>query len=205
MTPIIAKPVTRDIAPQTEPQRYLWTREAFYRLLNLGIIAPDERLELIEGEIIRKMPKNPPHTIATMLTTEVLKRIFHNGYNVRIQEPFVVSDISEPEPDIAVVTGEIKDYLAEHPSVAALLIEVSDSTLAADRSTKASLYARAGVEDYWVLNVIDRVLEIHRQPAPMENQPYGFHYRSITRHTEADTVFALAAPQSEIRVADLLP
>ena len=115
------------------------------------------------------MPKNPPHSIATILASKFLERIFHEGYHVRTQEPFVVSDISEPEPDIAVVAGEIQDYLAEHPSVAALLVEISDSTLTKDRSTKASLYARARVEDYWVLNLIDRVLEIHRQPAPMEN------------------------------------
>lgn len=195
----------REAAPQGEPRRRLWTRQEFRRLAELGMFAPNERIELIEGEFIEKMSQNPPHSIAMTLASEVMQRIFHTGHHVRVQCPFVVSNISQPEPDIAVVSGEVRDYLAEHPDVAALLIEVSDYTLAADRSTKASLYARAGIADYWVLNLIDRVLEIHRQPAPMEGQLYGYHYRSITRHTETDIVFALAAPQSEIRVADLLP
>ena len=185
-------------APQGEPQRRLWTRKEFRQLSELGIFAPDERIELIEGEFIEKMSQNPPHSIAMTLASEVMQLIFHTGHHVRVQCPFVISNISQPEPDIAVVTGEIRDYVVEHPDAAALLIEVSDST-------KASLYARGGIEDYWILNLIDRVLEIHRQPAPMEGQLYGYHYRSITRHTEADTVFTLAAPQSAIRVADLLP
>ena len=192
-------------APQGEPQRRLWTRKEFRQLSELGIFAPDERIELIEGKFIEKMSQNPPHSIAMTLASEVMQLIFHTGHHVRVQCPFVISNISQPEPDIAVVVGGVRDYLAEHPDAAALLIEVSDSTLATDRSTKASLYARGGIEDYWVLNLIDHVLKIHRQPAPMEGQLYGYHYRSITRHTEADVVFVLAAPQIAICVADLLP
>ena len=190
---------------QYTPQRRLITRFEYERMIAEGYFGPEERLELIEGEILEKMSKNPPHSVASMLTSAVLTRLFHEGYCIRNQDPFVVSGISEPEPDFAVVQGTPRDYLAEHPTTAALIVEVSDSTLAYDRTTKASLYARAGIAEYWVLNLVDRVLEVHRLPAEMVGQPFGWHYRSITRHTETETVSPLAAPQSTAAVADLLP
>jgi Uma2 family endonuclease len=112
---------------------------------------------------------------------------------------------SKPEPDLAVVVGSFNDYKRIHPATATLVVEVSDSTLATDRTTKAALYARAGIEDYWIVNLPDGVLEVHRQPAPMTGQPLGHHYRSIIRLTAADTLSPLARPASAIVVASLLP
>lgn len=171
-----------------------------------GIWKPEERLELIEGEVVVKVtPQETSHSTGTRLSDIALNRIFTTGYDVRTQLPLVFGPHSKPEPDIAVVTGSVRDYALVHPATAVLIIEVSDSTLRYDRTTKAALYARAGIADYWILNLNDRVLEVHRQPAPMTDQPLGYGYRSITRHTETDAVAPLAAPQSLVSVADLLP
>ena len=106
---------------------------------------------------------------------------------------------------MAVVVGSFNDYRQTHPITAVLVVEVSDTTLAMDRTTKAALYARAGIEDYWIINLPDGVLEVHRQPAPMTDQPLGHHYRSITRLTISDTLAPLARPNALVSVADLLP
>lgn len=112
---------------------------------------------------------------------------------------------SEPEPDIAVVRGTARDYEQAHPTTAVLVIEVSDTTLRVDCTTKAGIYARAGIEEYWVVDLNTRRLIVHRQPVPMRGRPLGHYYASVVRYTEAETVTPLAAPDAVIAVADLLP
>jgi Uma2 family endonuclease len=188
------------------PGRRRWTREEFERAGALGLFGPDERLELIGGEVVRKVsPQEAPHATGVRLAEEALRRALSQGFDVRAQLPLALTEDSEPEPDISVVPGTARDYAEHHPSSAALVVEVADTTLATDRGPKASLYARSGITDYWILNVVDRVLEVHRDPAPMADQPFGHHYRSITRHTARDSVDPLGAPGQSIRVADLLP
>lgn len=195
------QPVT--IAP---PLRRLFTRAEYERAAELGLFGPEERLELIGGEVIKKMtPQRSFHATGVTLAAEVLRRTFPKGYVVRVQLPLVLGDESEPEPDVALVRGEIRDHLAAHPSTALLVIEVADTSLAFDRSRKASLYASAGIPEYWILNLQDRVLEVHREPAPMAEQPFGHHYRSVTRYAEGESIAPLAAPGAAIRVADLIP
>ena len=192
--------------PGDNPSHRLMTVEEFDCAGAQGIWKPDERLELIEGEVVAKMtPQATPHATGTRLSDIALNRIFQEGYDVRTQLPLVFGPHNKPEPDVAVVTGTARDYAHAHPTTALLIIEVSDTTLRYDRATKAAIYARAGIEDYWILNLNDRILEVHRQPALMADQPLGFGYRSITRYTETDSIAPLAAPQSQILVADLLP
>lgn len=187
------------------PKRRGWTRAEYECAIDLGLFGPDERLELIEGEIIEKMTHNSPHATGICLAQTAMAQVFTAGYLVRSQLPLAVDALSEPEPDVAVVRGSVRDYARNHPATAVLVIEVSDSTLPMDRTVKASLYARAGIEEYWIVNINDRVLEVHRQPAAMSEQPLGYHYRSITRQTETESIAPLAAPQALIAVADLLP
>lgn len=188
------------------PARRSFTRAEYMLAAEVGILKPDERLELIEGEIYQKMsPQKAPHATTICLVENALNRIFSEGYDVRVQLPLALGERSEPEPDVAVVSGSIRDYETEHPASAVLVVEVSDTTLASDRTLKASLYALAGIEEYWIVNLVDRVLEVHRQPAEMAEQPFGHHYRSITRHTETETLSPLAAPAASLAVADLLP
>ncbi len=111
-----------------------------------------------------------------------------------------LGDWSEPEPDISVVPGSPRDYLPAHPARPVLIVEVAESRLGFDRRTKAPIYARAGVADYWIVNLIDRVLEIYREP-----QRAGRRYRSVESVAPDGEVSPLAAPGVRIRVADLLP
>ena len=193
-------------ACEDAPHRRKMTVEEFDCAGVTGVWKPEERLELIEGEVIDKMsPQESPHATGTWLSADAVNRIFTSGYFVRTQLPLVFGPHSKPEPDVAVVTGSARDYSRAHPTTAVLVIEVSDSTLRYDRTVKAALYALHGIADYWILNLNDRVLEVHRQPAPMTDQTLGYGYRSVTRYTETDAIAPLAAPQSLISIADLLP
>ena len=185
--------------------RWLWTVDEYQRAYDLGAFGFDRHLELIEGEIIKKRGRGAIHAWAICAMYETLRTAFAEGYDVRVQLPLILGPRSKPEPDLAVVVGSFNDYKRTHPTTATLVVEVSDSTLAMDRTTKAALYARAGIEDYWIINLPDGVLEVHRQPAPMNGQPLGHHYRSIIRLTAADTLSPLARPEAAIAVEGLLP
>lgn len=187
------------------PQPRLWTREEYYKMVEAGVLRPDERVELIGGRIVAMSPQNSPHFTAVCLAEDVLRTAFGPGYVVRVQGPLDVSPSSQPEPDIAVVQGHVRDYARAHPTTALLVVEISESTLAFDRGEKASLYASAGVPEYWVVNLVDRRLEVYRDPVPVTGQPYGYGYRSCTYYFAADTVTPAAMPQSTIAVAELLP
>ena len=201
---IAAAPPVTDEGP-CQPVRRGWTRQEFERFIDLGVFGPEERLELIGGEIIQKMTQKEPHATSTTLVGDGLRVVFAAGRHVRVQLPLSLGEHDRPEPDIAVVVGAPRDYLASHPTAAVLVVEISDTTLGYDRMVKAGVYARAGIAEYWIVNLIDRLLEVHRQPAPMAEQPLGHGYRSIARLTEAEAVVPLGAPQSPVAVADLLP
>ena len=187
------------------PKLRQWTRTEYMKMAEVGIFAPDERIELIEGKIIEMSPQNTPHAVVVSLVSEALRILFSEDYHVRVQMPMEINEISEPEPDVAVVKGTPRDYLLKHPVTAALIVEVSDSTLAYDRNQKASIYAKAGIADYWIVNLINRSLEVYRQPVPMKEQPFGFGYKQTTKYMETDRVAPLALPQSFIIVAEILP
>ena len=186
------------------PVRYDWTVNEFEKLFDLGFFAPDARLELIEGEIWKKMTQNEPHAVALSLTEFVISGVFANCYT-RNQQPLLLGDNSKPEPDLAVVTGAPRDYLASHPTTAELVIEISDATLRADQTTKAALYARAGVAEYWIVNLVERTLEVRRQPSPMESELLGHGYRSTQILLPGESIAPLGAATSPVGVDELLP
>jgi Uma2 family endonuclease len=190
------------VTPAVEIRRF--TRVEYQQLIET-IFQPDERLELIDGLLILREPQYTPHAVGTQLVLRALDRAFGAGWNVRSQLPVALDDMSEPEPDAAVVPGDPRDYRDAHPERPVLIVEVSLSRLAFDRRQKASLYARAGIADYWVVNLVDRVLEVYREPIAAPAAPYGFRYRSVTRFRPTATVIPLAAPSAAILVADLLP
>jgi Uma2 family endonuclease len=176
-----------------------WTREEYDRLIAAGILSPEERIELLDGELVRMWPQNPAHALAIRNVEEALRGIFRTGFDVRVQLPFIASDASEPEPDVAVVRGHRRDYFATHPAAAVLLVEVSDSTLDYDRRRKGLTYAQADVLDYWIVNLIDRLVEVYRDPTVAHG------YRTVTRHHPGDAISPLSAPSASILVDDLLP
>ena len=136
---------------------------------------------------------------------EALRLAFGSGWEVRAQAPLALDDESEPEPDVAVVPGSFRDYVLRHPSQPVLLVEVSDSSLALDRHHKGSLYARAGVADYWIVNLVEGVLEVFRDAGPDALAPFGWRYRGVTVLGREASVSPLALAGARIRMADLLP
>jgi Uma2 family endonuclease len=136
------------------------------------------------------------------LAAEVVRAIFADGWLVRVQLPLALDDISEPEPDVAVVPGTARDYRRIHPSEAVLVVEVADTSLRLDRKRKASAYARVGIADYWIVNLVDGVLEVHRQPS---REGRRWRYASVEILGPEAVVTPLAAPGARVRVADLLP
>ena len=197
--PPIPPPEPETTADNSRPRR--WTVEEFFRAARLGLFRPDERLELLSGEIIEKMTQNPPHAVALNKSIPVFSRVIAGqDCHLRVQAPLALSDDSAPEPDIAVIAGSPDNYATKHPAPGdvLLLVEISDATLHLDRRRKAALYAAAGINEYWILNLIDRRLEVHRDPS-------NGAYQVITLLGETQTISPLAAPQATLRVADLLP
>lgn len=187
------------------PQVRRWMRDEYRKMAEYGLFAPEERVELIEGEIVEMSPKRSSHSTSTTLAGDALRLAFGRGYTVRIQEPLVLGPTSEPEPDIAVVRGMARDYRDEHPSSALLIVEVAETSLMYDRTTKASLYAKSGIMDYWVVNLQDNRVEVYRDPVQMVDQPFGYGYSTAAIYKPSETIAPLAVPDKVIDVDDLLP
>src|SRR5213594_4949159 len=182
-----------------------WTRKEYDQLIKIGFFHADEPIELLGGHLIVAEPKGTPHSTAIALTGEALRWAFVPGWPVRVQDPVALDDESEPEPDVVVVPGSPRDYLAEHPVRPAVLVEVAESRLGFDRGHKGSLYARAGVADYWIVNLVDRVVEVRRRPAPDPGADFGAAYQDIELARPGATLTPLAKPEARVAVDDLLP
>ena len=160
------------ITPETSTQTAEIASETIWRLsvsqyhamLQAGIIDEDTQIELLEGILVAKMAKNPPHRISTKLIRQALENITPEGWYVDSQEPITLAN-SEPEPDVVIIRGKTTDYRDRHPAASdvVLVIEVSDATLERDRTIKQRIYARAGIAIYWILNLRDRQLEVYTQ------------------------------------------
>ena len=186
-------------------RQWRFTVEQFHKLHEAGVLADDDRVELLEGWLIRKLPVNPPHAVATMLVNDALARVIPAGWHARVQVP-VTTRLSELEPDLAVVRRTLRDYLAHHPGPAdvGLLVEVSDATLDFDRSFKRGLYARAAVPVYWVVNLPDRRVEVFSGPSgPAPLLDYG--QRQTFGPNERVPVALGGEIIANLAVADLLP
>ncbi len=182
-----------------------WTRAEYDRLIEIGVFKPDESLELLGGELIVGEPQSSPHYTAIGLVEDALRTALGPGWLVRPHGPLALDEESEPEPDVSLVPGTWRDYSAEHPARPVLVVEVSLSRLTFDREHKGSLYARAGLADYWILNLVDRVLEIYRNPVLEPTARFGWRYASVDRLGGEATASPLAVPDARVRVSDLLP
>jgi Uma2 family endonuclease len=188
------------------PVRYRrWTRPEYDRLGELGVLHEDEPIELVGGNLIVAEPKGSLHATAVRLTADALRTAFGPGWLVLVQDPVALDDESEPEPDVAVVPGGPRDYRAAHPARPALVVEVAESSLAFDRRVKGSLYASAGLADYWIVNLVDRMLEIHRGPVRAAAAEFGWRYGAVVIAGPEATVSPLVRRDARIAVADLLP
>jgi Uma2 family endonuclease len=182
-----------------------WSRAEYDRLIALGIFEPGDPVELIGGQLMVAEPQGVEHYTAICKSVRALGAAFGPGWLIRSQGPIGLDDESEPEPDVAVVRGDIDDYRRAHPSRPVLTLEVAYSSLGYDREHKGSVYARAGLSDYWIVNLIDRTLEVYREPAVDEAAPFGWRYARREVVTASGRAAPLAAPTAMIAVADLLP
>ena len=142
-----------------------WSRREYSRLIDHGFLDEDDPIELLDGLLLVKEPQHSAHRTAVLLVAKALERAFGEGWFVQTQSPIILDDRSEPEPDVCVVRGSPRDYAAAHPTRPALVVEVAQSGLHLARGRKAAAYARAQIADYWIVNLVDRVLEVHREPA----------------------------------------
>jgi Uma2 family endonuclease len=179
--------------------------EKYHEMIRQGILTENDRLELLDGILVRKMTINPPHRLVTQLLDEVLRRVLPEGWHVQTQSPVTLAT-SEPEPDGMVVRGGLRDYRDRHPlpSEVALVIEVADATLATDRTFKMALYAQAGIAVYWVVNLIDRQIEVYTEPTGAVERPTYAVPRAFGPLDEVPVVIA-GHDSGRIPVADLLP
>jgi hypothetical protein len=180
----------------------VWTVADFHRVRESGVW-DGRRAILLNGTVWELGPMNPPHAVLVGLAHDAVRAAFGPGFTVRSQLPLVLGLWTDPFPDIAVVPGGPRDYLAAHPTTARLVVEVADSTLSLDLTEKAELYATANIGDYWVVDVENRRLIVLRDPAPVAAG--GAAYRTQLALGPGDTVSPLAAPGATVRVADLLP
>jgi Uma2 family endonuclease len=200
------KTATLQRSESTELTPYVWTRSKYEEATALGLLGPEDHVELIEGEIVAKMTQNSPHSTAVLLMEAALLGAFSAGFVVRGQMPLSIGNLSQPEPDTVVVKGSVRDYAKSHPTSesAVLIVEVSDTSLATDRNVKASLYASAGIPEYWIINLAERVLEVRREPIADEDSLFGYAYDDLQSLTEGAVISPLAAENAKIAVSDLL-
>ncbi len=184
--------------PRAAIQRHYWERQEYDRMIAVGIFHPEVRLELIDGEIINMTPQGSRHATTVQLAEDLLRVAFSTEFSIRIQMPLALNDSSEPEPDLAVVTGSPRDYRDAHPSSAVLIVEVADATLSFDRKQKKKLYARTSIQEYWIINLTDEQLEVYRDPQ-------GDDYSFKTTLQPGQSIAPLAAPKNGFPVTGLLP
>jgi Uma2 family endonuclease len=174
-------------------------------MIRQGILTEDDPVELLEGWLVTKMPKTPPHRVATRLLRQALERAVPPGWYVDAQEPVTLTD-SEPEPDGMVARGDTRQYLDRHPGPKdlALVVEVAEATLPRDRGPKKRLYARAGIPVYWIVNLPESQVEVYSEPSGESAEP---DYRKRQDHGAAHEV-PLVIDGREVKripVAELLP
>jgi Uma2 family endonuclease len=185
--------------PRALPLRN-FSRLEYDKMIDAGVFGQGEHVELVGGAIVEMSPEGPHHAGTIDLIAEILRRTFGPGFTVRVQHPLVIDPDGEPEPDLAVVAGEPRVHLDAHPRSALLVVEVAESSLAYDRREKALLYARAGIPEYWIVNLADRVLEGHRAPT-------AGGYAEVAIMAVGDEILPLEAPPGTERIAvnTLLP
>jgi Uma2 family endonuclease len=178
--------------------------DEFHRVKYMGQVWEGKKVILIDGELIEMALPGPLHNTSLGLADIVFRVVFAQGYWIRTQMPLVFGINTDPLPDLAVIPGEPRS-VSTNPSTAVLVVEVSDSTLSFDTGEKASLYAAAGIADYWVIDVAGRRVVVFRDPTADAKQKYGHGYMSVNVLLPGQSLAPLAASGSPVAVLDLLP
>jgi len=179
--------------------------QRYHEMIHKGVLTEDDPVELLEGWIVPKMPRNPPHDAAIGLVEAALRLLLPPDWHTRVQCAITLSD-SEPEPDIAVVHGNRRAFVTHHPGPGeiGLLVESAESSLDMDRVDKGRIYARANIAVYWVINLVDRQVEVYSDPDSQANPPV---YRRSQIHLPGQMVPVVLKGQTvgQVAVQDLLP
>ncbi len=182
------------------PAATRWTAREYLRLVDRGVLGPDDRVELLRGVIVTTAPEGPRHAAIVNKIADALRGAIGTfRAAVRVQNPLRAGTSSVPEPDVAVVPGSHDDYFDAHPNEALLVVEVADGSLPQDRLTKAAIYADAGIPEYWIVNLRRGVVEVHRRPRLRA----GYATTRIARRGER--IRLVAVPRATVAVAGLLP
>jgi Uma2 family endonuclease len=179
-----------------------WTVQDYHRMSDLGILDPNQRTELIAGQIVLMTAKGTPHVLTLRLLATALENALgdRSAVFVSTQDPIRLDNFSEPEPDLAIVKGSILDYDQAHPGAEDiyLVIEIADSTLKQDCEVKDKLYARSNITEYWVVDINNRQVRIFRDPTPTV-------YGSQLILTETHSISPLAFPEIALSIDSILP
>ena len=188
--------------PDGFPGLYRLTVAQYDRMTQDGTIGEHERVELVEGLLVTKMGKNPPHIFAGKLGLKRLEQVIPPRWHVAKEDPVIVSEWSKPEPDLSVVRGTENDYLDRAVTAAdvALVVEIAESSLLVDRSEMSKVYARARIPVYWIVNLIDRQVEVYSQPS---ND--GYQHRQDFARTRFVPVVVEDREVGRILVSDIVP
>src|SRR5713226_1712165 len=177
------------------PGLHRWSRHEYERLIDHGFLDEDDPIELLDGLLLVKEPQHSPHRTAVLLVAKAVERAFGEGWFVQTQSPIILDDRSEPEPDVCVVRGSPRDYVEAHPTRPALIVEVAQAGLRIARGRKAAAYARARIVDYWIVNLVDRVLDVYREAARPGPARRNWGYSAIETLGADTVVTPLAAPE----------
>jgi Uma2 family endonuclease len=185
--------------------KHRFNRDQFYRMVDAGIF-DGIRVELIDGEIVEMPAQSNIHALAIKLCEDALNAIYGAGHWVRVQMPLDLTPYSSPDPDLAVIPGSPRTHSTRaNPTSALLVVEVSESSLSYDRGDKSNLYAVSGIQDYWIVNLVDRQVEVHRNPIADASASFGHRYSSVTIMHSGDLISPHSLPSQSVAVADLLP
>jgi Uma2 family endonuclease len=187
------------------PRTRRWSRAEYERLIALGVFQPGERLELLDGVLVVREPQGSRHAAAIRRVLAALRRALGEHWQIDSQLPIALDTDSEPEPDVSVVPRDPAAYRDGHPTRPVLIVEIADGSYRIDREYKLSLYARAGVPEYWIIDLVHEVVEVHREPQASVAASHGWRYRSVTLLRPRDTIGPVFAPHVAIPVVDLLP
>ncbi len=207
MTVLVATPPPKTELAQPLIEEALWriSVEQYHQMIDAGILTADDPIELLEGLLVEKMSKNPPHSVVTGLLQDLLRGVIPAGWYLNAQEPVTTRD-SEPEPDLAIVRGKRVDYIIHHPRPkdTALVFEVADTTLRRDRGIKKRLYARAGIPIYWIVNLNQLQIEVYRQPDQTAAVP-DYRQQQVYQGMDQVPVILDGIEIGQLLVSDVLP
>jgi Uma2 family endonuclease len=179
--------------------------QRYHDMIRKGVLTEADAVELLEGWIVPKMPRIPIHDAAIDIAEEVIRGHLPQGWRIRVQKAITTRD-REPEPDLAVVHGDLRQFVHQHPGPGdiGLLVESADSSRGTDRNDKSRLYARAGIEHYWVINLIDLQIETFDDPDPQTNPP-AYRQNQIFRPGQLAPLKLRGQFIASLPVNDLLP